>query len=311
MWPSHGSGRSPVDPSSVRRRVRPLPLPTALSTGPLELRAGEFEHYSASDLDVKTLLALVQRDARVVRNVCIPSYFLLSDRTKTVVRFSTRREPSAISVRAGILVTGIRVGVRSIHLPPNLNRILANCERRGKRFVFFNTGLYFDPTSVGHANVLLFDLRTRTIERYEPAGRDGDAAGCAGRRECVTIGAMLKERLPQWRYVGPAEMPLGAQNMADSFEGMCVTFSLYYTLLRLRNPNETPTAVYRHIVQEHREGRLRTNILRLNKFARTILARLAPGALDSVRTRSPTALTRREGLPRSPSRRAIVSRGNP
>lgn len=275
--------------TETRQRVQPLSLPRPRSTGPSERASGEFQHYSSSDLDVKTLLALVSKHASIVKHVCIPSYYLISDRAKDSVWFSSRLQPSPVCVRAGILVTGLSGDAPCIHLPPNLRTIVSECRRRGKRFVFFNMGLYWTATSVGHANVLLFDLQTKTIERYEPAGRVGKS-GALDRRvcrryRCASLTTIFRDVLPGWTYVGPTAMPVGAQNFADSFEGMCVTFSLYYTLLRLANPDESPVAVYRHILDEHQQGRLRDNILRLNKFASTILSGIRAGTLNSVRTR--------------------------
>ena len=269
----------------ARGKVRPLGVDAAPSKGPAEKKAGEFEHYSAADLDVKTLLALVKGNHAIVENVCIPRYFLVSDRARTSISFSPEPVVSPLCVRAGILVTRLHTGETPlIHLPPDMPAILRRCQRRGKRFVFFNAGLYWGESSPGHANVLIFDVVTRTIERYEPAGLSGVIGLRSKHGLSYPLKSLLQRKFPGWKYVGAEEMPIGAQSLGDSFDGMCVTFALYYTLLRLSNPESAPLEIYEHILSEHEKGVLKSNILRLNKFSVAILSRLKRGQLANVRT---------------------------
>ena len=91
---------------------------------------------------------------------------------------------------------------------------------------------------------------------------------------------------PGWSFVGANDMKRGAQDISDSFAGMCVTFSLYYSLLRLTNPNESPMQIYEYMNERARKGKLGQDVLRLNKYASTMLSKLSRHELDNVRTRS-------------------------
>ena len=140
----------------------------------------------------------------------------------------------------------------------------------------FNTGLYW-ANGHAHANVIIFDTAARVIERYEPGGMLGHVRN---------LKETFERMFPGWAWIGARQMRKGAQHLADSFSGMCVTFSLYYTLLRLTNPNETPMQIYKFMDNQAKTGKLRTAVLRLNKYAETVLSRLKRHSLDNVRSLS-------------------------
>lgn len=248
-------------------------------------RTSEFENYSSSDLDVKLLLALAEEEEEVSKRMCVPDYYVDYDPSDLNTVTFTRRKPLSGGIRGGILITRIGSKTPLLHVHDDMKDMLSDCETRGKRFVVFNTGLYWEGKRGGHANAILFDTKTRTIERYDPEGRKG---------AIPHLREVLREEFPGWKYVGPGvEMPKGAQKFADSFTGMCVTFSLYFFLLRLSNPDETAVSVYEYILKRHEKGKLRNDILKLNKFAADKLRSLKKGMLKHVRTKS---MARRRGI---------------
>eukprot|EP00966_Prymnesium_polylepis_P000190 4299-Prymnesium_polylepis.1 len=71
------------------------------------------------------------------------------------------------------------------------------------------------------------------IERFDPGvGNTTDPYD-------AVIEILFKVNVPMYTYVGTklAAPRLNIQQIADSFDGLCVTFSLMYTLYRLSNPN--------------------------------------------------------------------------
>ena len=246
------------------------------SSGPKEAPypGSEFTSYASADLDVKLLLVLAKKNDSISKVVCIPDYFVSFDSFGENVTFSSTRMHEK-SIRSGMLVTRLHTSRPNVYMPDDIHDLLKKCERRGKRFVVFNLGLYWD-NGYGHANSLIFDLKERIVERYEPAGKKG----ILPKHE---LSRAVASKFPTWTFIGPDKMKTGAQGLADSFTGMCVTFSLHYTLLRLSNPDESAIDVYKHILQRHKEGKLKEDILRLNKFAIDELKKMKRGSLDSVR----------------------------
>ena len=269
--------------SLIKRRSKVESIERLLSEdeslGPLEPTdtKSEFDDFSSSDLDVKLLLALASEDDVICDLMCIPKYYIHYDPfALSHVRFASSKGGGGI--RAGILVTEIGTETPLLHIHDDMHEMISKCETRGKRFVIFNTGLYWRNRRGGHANAVIFDTKTKTIERYDPEGMKGSIPNL---RE-----TLLRE-FPGWKYVGPGkEMPRGTQQFADSFTGMCVTFSLYFFLLRLSNPDETAVAVYKYILERHQEGKLTGDVLRLNKFAASKLRSIRKGVLREVRSGS-------------------------
>lgn len=266
---------------SLRKKVQSIPyLADTLSSGPKEfpsLHKSEFTSYNSAELDVKLLLALTRKDPAIRKITCIPRFFAsYSKRDMTDVTFSRSRLPNKHSVRAGILITHLGTSRPQLLLPEMIHTFVKDCEKRGIRFVVFNTGLYWAKGGDAHANAILFDTRHKVIERYEPSGSFGIIPH---------LSTAFSRFFPEWSFVDTAYMTRGVQNYSDSFDGMCVTFSLYYMLLRLTNPDETPAQVSKYMDKLSENGMMRSHVLRLNKYAATILKQLRRHELDNVRTR--------------------------
>lgn len=271
------------------------------SVGPAERTkpTSEFKAFNQADLDVQFLLSTILRgDARLKRLVCIPDFVLCAAgtplRTRYVHKTSACPFPTTLDdraspplrVRGGILLTGTSPHAPlALSMPAKFDAYLARCRDKGQRFVVCNFGLYRGHTlEHGHANGLVFDLHTNTIERYEPYGRERDGVD----RE---LAARLTARLPGWRYVGVDAGPTrGAQSVADSYDGMCVTFSLMYVLLRVLNPDVSARDVHAS-VRAVPPALLRATALRLNRHAIDALRAVKNGTL--VRSRAGAGAARR------------------
>mgnify|MGYP006084083921 FL=1 len=267
------------------------------SVGPSERPGGEADSYSQLDLDLLSLLAIVRSsDAGDFRSVaCIPDWRLcafssVSDPSKITMRRSLgRRCPSPprgeqirVDVRAGVIITGLGSAEIRLWLPTGFRDALSDCTRRAKRFAVCNLGLYFGAFDQhdGHANGLVFDLSRRVLERFEPAGRKSSVLDAYD----VVIERLFLSRLPPgWKYEGTrASAPhRGVQERADSFDGMCVTHSFFYTLLRLLNP-ERDAADIQEFMTRGTAKDLRTRVLRLNRYMMDTLRAHPRGSLRQL-----------------------------
>lgn len=250
-------------------------LADELSQGPDETLQGSQSRkvYAAFDLGAVVLLALLNTGGGdAIRKItCIPSWRLCiytrrSNPEELVMRrvASGRCPPSPrgyrmnVNTRAGVLLTVVHDKPK-LWIPVRLRKGLTAC--RGKRFAVCTLGIYDRIiTRSGHANALIFDVELQIIERYDPLGYGND-------KYDVLLEVLLKLRLPDWDYVGTraAAPRRGVQSRADAFDGMCVTYTFMYTLLRLLNPDRTSREI-NHYMTRGAVSELRTRALRLNRF---------------------------------------------
>lgn len=273
-------------------------LSSLKSIGPLETTSSgtEFTSFEAADLDVKFLQALVKKNHRTSTHVCKASWFLCANSDGEP--FFRKRCPKNTLWK--MFNGGILVDINTPHprliLPPDLKDLLKSCT--GRRFLVVGFGLY--PTSdlvVGHSNALVLDTMRRVIERYEPSGKPNAHLDNLMKRRFSTI-------LPGWTYIGYH----GSQEMADSFDGMCVTFSLMFILLRLLNPDATPDDVRRYMSRMASNGELRDIVLRLNRHVADTLRMHRRGSLVK-RKRVHTATSLASSVERDRMRTFVMIRG--
>ena len=253
-------------------------------------RRSEADSFETFDLDIKVLLAIL-RQRSVLRHIaCIPDVRLCLYRHSHTGKFhithdTARRDRCPrydggaslwLDGACGIMVTSLWERRPRLWLPRNILTSLTTCERDGYHFVVSNFGLYHSTDlSEGHANCLLFNLKTHTIERYEPVGRlysdDTDR----------TIKRLFRAQARGWKYVGTqnAAPLLGPQAIGDSYHGMCVTFTIYFMLVRLLNPDKTPAQIYDFLVRGSAR-QIRSRALRLNKWVIEKLRRYERGELE-------------------------------
>ena len=247
-------------------------LAKAPSLGPRERVDGEASSHEAYDADMLTLLALVPSSDALRHVACIPDTRLcVHERGERVlVRPCGAPAPRGwarrIDVRAGVVVTDVR-SAPTLWLPAGFEQALDGCRRRGKRFAVCNLGLYDRRALVtGHANALVFDLRARRVERFDPAGAVGVER---------SMRRLFRAHLPGWSYVGIAST---IQAVADAHSGLCVTYALMFTLLRLLNPERDAREVAAYMVRGTPDG-VRRRALRLNRFMMDTLRRHPHGSL--------------------------------
>ena len=128
------------------------------------------------------------------------------------------------------------------YVHPYLNNLI-NAERRdgGKRFAAVFLSLIYDKML--HANILIYDFKNMTVERFEPYGDSSLVEN--------TIDDILEEELT-WntglKYLRPKDyLPFaGFQSMSDEnnpankkagdFGGFCLAWCLWYLETKIKNP---------------------------------------------------------------------------
>ena len=142
------------------------------------------------------------------------------------------------------------------YVHPYLNNIINSTRRSDKkRFAAVFISLIYDKML--HANILIYDFKNMTIERFEPYG---NTMGIDGE-----IDEVLEEELT-WntglRYIKPDDyLPIaGFQTVSDEtnsinkkagdFGGFCLAWCLWYLESRLKNPDVTSKILVDKIINK-------------------------------------------------------------
>jgi hypothetical protein len=252
------------------------------------MAATEFTGYAAFDLDVKFLLAMLRNvRSKHPHNFCVPESILcLSERDGAVSQERSTKEGGCPElsqkhrfrpIRAGIVIVKTRTQTPEMIASQSIVDAVRACSEGGMtRFAVCNLGLYPAAsifTGGGHANALIFDGELHIIERFDPWGHVNASLD-------RKIGLLFRQLFSRWNYKGTryTGRPRGPQAVVDAFEGMCVTYSLWYVLMRLQNPDVPPEAINTFFLkqdafQTHRD------LLRLNAFVIDTLKQFPRGAL--------------------------------
>ena len=296
-------------------------LDTVESLGPQELSKGvNFAFYNQRDLGIVFILDLIKNFNGPVSKIgCIPLFTLCVYKDSTG-KFYTKKsrigspacdrtggefyDGSLVNTFASIAILNAPKYNTStspiILTPPNLRETLNKCEQDGKYMIVCDLTLLggdsFADTS--HANVLVFDIRRKTIERFDPHGGnyysnvtlayDPESNIGHGRKDFkfgivdkqirstalfdqVTIDLKLKQKfaveLSEYTFNGTniTTPYLGPQIKADEFNGLCVTWSCMYMLMRLLNPDMKPADVTMKMI-DGTPKEIKNRILRFQKF---------------------------------------------
>lgn len=229
------------------------------SSGPDEPGRVTYDRY---DLGIRYLVAVAHTadsagdDGALSFRACIPDYVLCAHiaeggrglpprlshvgGAKRMPCPSRRGERLIFQVKAGIFVTHMDDPfLATLHFPSAMvHAAVRGCAESD--CILFNFGMYRDDTLVGgHANGLVFNVRTKTIERYEPMGSDSPRA--IARDEIMKT--LFRDGFPDWKYESVL-YKRGPQSVTDAYDGLCETYSTMFVLVRLRNLDSTVNEVF-------------------------------------------------------------------
>jgi hypothetical protein len=300
------------------------------SRGPKEKSKGlNFAFYNQRDLGILFLLTLIKEFKGPISKIgCIPLFHLCVYKDKSHNFYTMQNinknnklscpknldfyDGNSINTYASIVIlnaptnnTKSKINM-SILTPPNLSELLKQCEQDNKYMVVCDLTLLSSEIflTTSHANVLVFDIRRKTIERFDPHGGneykdvnlayDSVSNKIYGRKDFkygknkfgidkinvkksaalfdqykidLALSQKLKSQLPNYTYYGTNDTTpyLGPQIKADEYGGLCVTWSCMYMVLRLLNPDLEPAEITIKMIDGTPE-QLRNRILRFQKF---------------------------------------------
>ena len=301
------------------------------SLGPKEKSSGKnFYFYNQRDLGIAFILTLIKNQRGPIHKIgCIPLFHLCVYKNPSSKDYYTMQNirnyrnrldcpysdnyysGSSTGTYASIVILNAPlnnsklsknvIDKMKILIPPNLKQLINNCENDDKYMVVCDLTLLMgdDFLDTSHANVLIFDIRRKTIERFDPHGGnfysdvklayDPNSEDIIGKKDFknlnfgdsyiksqalhnqIIIDNQLKEKfmeiLPDYRYYGTNYTTpyLGPQVKADAYDGLCVTWSCMYMVLRLLNPDLSPADITMNMINGTSKELL-NRILRFQKF---------------------------------------------
>ena len=286
----------------------------------------QFFFYNQRDLGITFLLTLIKNQKGPIHKIgCIPLYALCvyknnsgkyytlenkiiypflkvsCDKNKDYYNGGSETYASIVILNAPLNRGSNRKGPILL-LPPNLKDTILKCEHADKFMVVSDLTLLDteDFRRTSHSNVIIFDIRRKTIERFDPHGGNYysnvglayDPENLKTNRKDFKFGKVEKQKikirsdalfnqeiidrilntefkkiLPEYTFYGTniTTPYLGPQVKVDEFDGLCVTWSCMYMILRLLNPDLSPADVTVKMI-DGTPQQLRNRILRFQKF---------------------------------------------
>ena len=172
-----------------------------------------------------------------------------------------------------------------IAITDNFVTSIYQCAKDNKEIIFVNLNLQNKDTvsHSSHANGLIFNTIQKTIERFDPHGPEEYIDPDTNMKKYtnpyydqVYLDYKMKEKfetiLPEYTYLGINEIcpVIGPQIKTDAFKGLCLTWTLMYTLLRILNPRIKPEVITKKMSEGSRDDIL-NKILRFNRYVIDVL----------------------------------------
>ncbi len=175
----------------------------------------------------------------------------------------------------------------NIVIPETLKDNLYYCSHENKYMLFLNLTLvttFKDKVMYQHANILIINLLHKTIERFDPHGgstfKKIKNSVNSNNQHIINLKRTYKQELideilrdkfksilPEYKYIDLSETCpyLGPQVKVDKFNGLCITWSLMYFLLRVLNPDIKQSKINKFMITGSHDDIL-DNILRFQRY---------------------------------------------
>jgi hypothetical protein len=125
-----------------------------------------------------------------------------------------------------------------------------------------------------HANIILIDIKKKTIELFEPHGARNnqselESISRAYFKITKNVHKFVKINLPEYRFIPPSkyEPEEGLQARLDAFSGLCVTWSMLYLHYRMLNPDVPPKQLILYLEKKIK----RKELLRYTRYVEDVL----------------------------------------
>ena len=214
-----------------------VPLSNKISLGTFESEGDKNYHYQAYSNIYSYFGQLLKQDKNLRKILCFPDNKNEWMNTFIKVNLDDKNINSSELVIQNISLVGPE---------ENLNKILdlvRSCENKGHKFFVLTVMLVVPGKSGSHANILILDLKEKTIELFEPHGKRTEMSTLDSLEGAYDISDKLLKKmfsniLPKYTYISPQNyLPTyGLQGRIDSYTGLCVSWSMLYIHYRILNP---------------------------------------------------------------------------
>ena len=223
-------------------------LDNELSLGPSEYRGNNNYHYQNYGNVYNYFFLIKLKEMKKYKVLCIPDY---------KIRYGNK-----YIVRTSIV---INVYDNSYIIPYDLKNLINKCrDNKEHILIYLNCILIYNKNNpISHANMVILNLKKKTIERYEPFG-------CSNKNKEVDI--IVKNMIDDigindYKYLSPSKISplIGIQYKSDSYGGMCVTISMLYLQLRILNINKSQKQIINYLLKKNSKE-MKNIILRFAKY---------------------------------------------
>jgi hypothetical protein len=160
------------------------------------------------------------------------------------------------------------LGTKKYYFPKSMVKSIHDCFESDIRLIYFTFIITHTRKGISHANIVIIDLKEKTLERFEPYG-------CTAFYNQIQVNSFYRSfvmkflKLKGFKYLEPKNLTprsFGIQHTGDSYNGMCVTISAMYLQMRILNVDDKSTKIIDYF-HEMSKTKLKNTIL---KYARYI-----------------------------------------
>lgn len=269
------------------------------STGPAEIKKGEFVHHTSSLNIPEFLLYLINDNKNIVSKIaCLPEYYFCLYKNNDgeyssgpvvngTYKYCPAKPDKGITVGLPKYTRGAifyynapaygAVGPPlkdNIIISDNFANAIYKCKKANKEIVYVSLILINKDSGdhEAHANTIIINTVQKTIERFDPHGASQYTA--VYNSDLIDNGLKNKFEtiLPDYKYIPLKEFcpNFGPQANVDAFGGLCLTWALMYGLLRILNPNLPQKIIVDKMLEGLKEDIL-NKVLRFQKYMITVL----------------------------------------
>lgn len=227
-------------------------LAKEISKGPKEKKGKINYHYQnlSNVFEYFSLMSL--KKIKLFKVMCIPKFDLK-------YKYNNMRATAIFDTTNG-----------DYYFPDKMKTAIKKCAKKNNvRIVYFTLSLIVDDGDLMHANIVLIDLKKKTIERFEPHG-------CASIYKPSYVNTFFKKYVLKMfkmkQYIPPSKISskVGIQKIADAYDGMCVTISMMYLQMRIMNLNLPPKKIVEHFTKMNKKKLIKI-ILKYAKYIENVL----------------------------------------
>ena len=229
-------------------------LTKEVSAGP-KARSGNIDYHYQNIINIYNFFTLmVFKKIKEYKIMCIPQYEIIFgqnfiERTTSIYDFYRHR----------------------YYFPKSMIKSIAKCKKTGIRLVYFTFIIAKSNDGISHANMVIIDLKKKTLERFEPYG-------CDVFYNKKLINTFFRTfvlkflKLKKFKYLEPENLSpkIGVQHGSDSFTGMCVTISAMYLQMRILNVDVKQKKIIDYFLSIPKK-KLKKTILKFARYIETTL----------------------------------------